>query len=62
MNETIQKLINQRKEKMELVCKLDRAIKAFQDVCEHEWKWDGHDSHHDYGRCIHCDLVEEDVC
>jgi len=34
--------------------KVDAAIKALQEVCEHDWQPNGHDSHKDWFVCKHC--------
>jgi hypothetical protein len=42
----------------EKTAKLRVALKAVQEVCEHQWFDDGHDSHHSYQRCAKCDVTE----
>lgn len=58
----INELSKKRDKLLKEADKLDRAIKALQDVCEHDWVDDGHDSHHNYGKCKICGRVEQDVC
>jgi hypothetical protein len=38
--------------------KVDKAIKALQDICEHDLANDGHDSHKDHYKCTICRYTE----
>lgn len=38
--------------------KRETAITALQACCAHQWAEDGHDSRHDYRRCVLCGLRE----
>jgi len=33
---------------------LYQKAEAIRKNCNHEWEDDGHNSHHDYEKCIHC--------
>lgn len=56
MRETIKKLNNELMHLDQQAEKRRKAIRALQDVCEHEWASDGHDSHHSYKTCLVCGL------
>lgn len=34
--------------------KTDDAIKAIQEICEHDFECQGHDSHSDWVKCKYC--------
>ena len=38
--------------------KFTDAIKALQDVCKHDWKDNGYDSHKDHYKCSKCGLTD----
>lgn len=54
MEAHIQALVDEKGPLIERLTKLDDAIRALQDVCEHDWKYDGHNSHEDYYVCNKC--------
>lgn len=54
MRETIKKLNDELVHHDQEAEKRRKAIRALQDVCEHEWVDDGHDSHNNYKRCTKC--------
>jgi len=38
--------------------KIEKAIESLQDICEHDWKNNGHDSHKDHYICEICNLED----
>ena len=34
--------------------KIEKEIKKIQDICSHNWEYEGHDSHNDYYKCTKC--------
>lgn len=54
MKETIDKLVEEREKLLERVKKIDKAIDAFQEICEHDYEFDSNDSHKDYYKCNIC--------
>lgn len=54
MKETFKKLEKGYKDASEECRKFREAIEALQEVCEHDYKDDGHDSHKDYYKCAIC--------
>lgn len=52
----IRGLLKRRDETVALLTKMEKAIKAFQEVCDHKNTVDdGHDSHYNYRKCVDCD-------
>lgn len=51
---SIQEIKKERDLTAARLVKLDAAIKAFQEVCNHEWEPNGHDSHHNWEKCKLC--------
>lgn len=51
---TITELHKKRRELSEKLSKVETAIRALQDICEHEWKDVGHDSHKNHYECPLC--------
>lgn len=49
------------KKAKEEISKIDIAIKAFQEVCDHNYIADGRDSHHSYVVCTICGKEEKDI-
>jgi len=41
------------------VIKIEKAIKALQEICEHEFEPDGRDSHHSYEKCKYCGVTQK---
>lgn len=39
--------------------KCAKAIEVLQDVCDHKWASDGHDSRHNYKKCTECGRREQ---
>jgi len=58
MKEQINKLFKERSILYERIMKLDKAIKALQDICEHDWQDDGRDSHKDHYKCSICGATD----
>lgn len=55
------KELHDKKEKLEKELeKVDAAIEALQEVCDHDMVYDGHDSHHNYHKCSICNYTESD--
>ena len=61
MKTQIDKLNKERDQLMERVKKIDNAIEAFREVCDHknedggdDMEYIGHDSHKDYYKCKIC--------
>lgn len=40
--------------------KQSEALAALREICEHDYEYDGHDSHHNYEKCRICGKVESD--
>jgi len=56
--EMTQSLLKERARlKMEQT-KIEKALKALQDLCEHEWISDSYDSHKKYYVCGVCEKTE----
>ena len=36
------------------ITKIRKAIEAFQEVCDHKFEPDGHDSHYNWEKCTVC--------
>lgn len=53
-DEKIQDLMKMKEEAMESVKKYDTAIKALQDICEHNWGCTGHGHRYNYYECEKC--------
>ena len=53
-NEIIKKLVKERAKLTNRIQKIATAIKALQDICEHDYVEDGHDSHKDHYICKIC--------
>jgi len=56
--ETMKPLLSQRTKLRWELKKVDTAINALQEICEHEWISDGHDSHKDHYICSICKKTE----
>jgi hypothetical protein len=54
-------LFEQRNKISEDLKKVNDVIESLRKVCDHEWKYDGHDSHHDWYKCVVCDESDKDV-
>ena len=54
MKDTIERLKKEKEQLQSRITKIDKAINAFQDVCVHNWEYEGHDSHKDYEKCTIC--------
>jgi hypothetical protein len=54
MKEQIQLLIKERNSLLDRATKIENAIKSFQEICNHDWKPNGHDSHKDFEKCDIC--------
>lgn len=52
--EMIKPLLEEKKILSEKIGKVNKAISALQDICEHDYKGDGHDSHKDHYICKIC--------
>jgi len=50
-------LYNQEKLQQKLQ-KISKTVKALQDICDHEWKNIGHDSHKDHYECNICSKTD----
>jgi predicted negative regulator of RcsB-dependent stress response len=55
--EALNRRISQLKVELETA---NNALKLLQDLCEHDWKSAGHDSHYDYKKCTICDKTENE--
>jgi len=42
------------------VSKIEKAIKALQEICNHKFIDNGHDSHYSYSICIFCGYERRD--
>lgn len=51
-------LLEAKKIKQKEVQKLDIAIRSLQELCDHDWVGDGHDSHKNHYRCSICGDTE----
>lgn len=40
--------------------KYEAAFRALQDICEHDWKYDGHGHKSDFYTCVKCGATKED--
>jgi len=56
--ELIDPLHKERKKLYKQAAAIDKAIRALQDLCEHDWKEDGHDSHKTHHICKICSKQE----
>jgi hypothetical protein len=54
MKTAIKELMEKRKKLNEDLDKVDKALKALRELCEHQWQYDGHTSHEDYEVCTNC--------
>ncbi len=52
--EMMDPLFQKRKELNAESLKIDNAIKALQDICDHDYVSDGHDSHKSHYKCKMC--------
>ena len=52
--EMIQPLIEEQNKLHLALQKVTIAIKSLQELCEHDWKDEGHDSHKDHYICKIC--------
>jgi hypothetical protein len=59
MKETIDRLRTEMLSHEAEVKKRRDAIRALQEVCDHDFVPDGHDSHHEYKRCTRCGLEKQ---
>jgi hypothetical protein len=46
-------------ELIEARAKTDEAIRALQEICEHKFVADGHDSHNSYEKCKYCSVQQK---
>ena len=60
MNATIKDLKAQAKDLYAKARKLDKAVDALQEICEHDWKYDGHGHNSDYYTCLKCGKTMHD--
>lgn len=51
---SIEDLRKEQKTLEERLTKINTAIRAFQEVCNHVWEDDGHDSHYNWEKCKIC--------
>jgi hypothetical protein len=58
MQEVFQTLSKKREHLRGELRKVEKAIEAIQAVCEHNMKYEGHDSHKDYYRCTICECED----
>lgn len=56
--EMVEPLLTVKKELSEKLTNVNTAIRALQDICEHDWKNDGHDSHKDHFICKICSRTD----
>jgi mRNA-degrading endonuclease YafQ of YafQ-DinJ toxin-antitoxin module len=56
IKEIQEKLCNAQKQ----VEKYKNAFEALQDICEHDWRYDGHGHNSDFYSCRKCGSVKED--
>lgn len=47
-------LLEERERKRKALKVLEKSIEGLQEICEHEFKHAGSDSHYDYERCRLC--------
>ena len=58
MKEEIEKFIQEKKQLLAKVEQIDKFIETYQMLCEHDMKYNGHDSHKDYYVCSICGADE----
>jgi len=58
MEPSLEYLIKEKETLVERVRKLDEAIKVLKEMCEHDMKYYGNDSHHEYYECTKCGHLE----
>jgi len=56
--ESVEPLHEERKKLHEKLAKVNKAIKALQDLCDHDFVEDGHDSHKTHYKCSICSKEE----
>jgi ferredoxin-like protein FixX len=54
MRDYINKLLNDREQHNQKIKAIDRAIKAIQDLCPHNYEKIGHDHNYKYFKCTEC--------
>ncbi|WP_346237747.1 hypothetical protein ABDK00_001555 [Niabella insulamsoli] len=54
MNEQVKKMEAEKAMLQERINKLNTAIQALQEVCDHNYLYQGHDSHYEYYECTDC--------
>ena len=54
MKTAIKELLEKRVALNKEISKVEKAIEALQDLCVHEYLYEGHTSHEDYEVCKHC--------
>lgn len=59
MKEQIDRLRSALEKAKQDVGRYDRAIRALQEVCEHDWHYDGHGHNYDVYVCGICGMSEE---
>ncbi len=56
--EMMKPLIAKRQKANVELMKVNKAIKALQNLCDHDWVSDGQDSHKDHYKCDICEKTE----
>ena len=56
--EMMKTLIAKRQKANVELMKINKAIEALRDLCDHDWQNDGHDSHKDHYKCSICEKTE----
>ena len=56
--DTIDKLTTKSEIFLKIVDNLKKDIKTIQTNCNHDWVYEGHDSHKDHYKCSKCDALE----
>lgn len=54
MRDYINKLLNDREQHNQKIKTIDKAIKAIQDLCPHNYEKIGHDHNYKYFKCTEC--------
>lgn len=54
MKETFEILAKEKCAAQEKLKAINDAIAAMQKLCEHQWEYEGSDSHNDYDKCSVC--------
>lgn len=54
MKTAVKELMEKEKKVEDDLKKVRKALAALRELCDHEWEYDGHTSHHDHEICKHC--------